>query len=185
MSINQLTPLKINLKSYELSIVDDIIIILKKVHITSQVKFFISMKNNKFYYDTDLEFVLENMFHSYKPSLEFGKIFYMISLINSGMVSWLMSINNNNQKYGHYYYLCIASYLLGYKYKEYISIFQKDLLFNYFVIIYFDIKNSSKEIEINIEFFKKKFNKTFNLLELDDIFIKQLEYFIDSHNFKE
>ena len=170
----QLSPMQITVIKDSLEYIKDLNIAQKHILYFDNI-----IKKNHYYYN-DLENILSEIINRYKPCLELGKFLYLISLINSGIVSWLLSttIWNDTIRYNHYYYLCIACILLGEKYTNLNESFQKDLLFNYFVICSSNIKHYSKNINYNLKRFINLFNDIAIKWHLDSTFNKQLNKYI-------
>lgn len=169
----------------ELAIIKDSLDYLSILPVDKKyIIYFNQIIKESYYFYNDLENILGDIINRYQPCLELGKFLYLMSLVNSSIISWLLaiSIQSDDIRYNHYYYLCIACVLIGEQYSDMNGNFQKDLLFNYLIISFNNIKTYSKNTDYNLNLFMDYFNEISKKWDLDSTFNKQLNKYIIESN---
>lgn len=151
----------------------------------TQFLYFKKIIANQYYDYDELEENLKYIFNDVSPSLELGKFVYLLSLINQGIVSWLIATKTDKfqTQYNVYYYLCLAAAITGQHYSEYNKEMQYDLLFNYLLmIVSYNIKKYSKTINPDFNFLVSTFDELLAQWGLNHVFFEQLKIHIIQHD---
>lgn len=87
----------IKLTSKQVEILGDSMMYLHNMNLAKKhLLFFDTILEKTSYEYEKLEENLEYIINNCKPTIELGKFVYLLSLINAGSVSWLMSIKTKN-----------------------------------------------------------------------------------------
>lgn len=176
--VTKMAKYEIKLTSIDLEILRNSIKYLSQIEGNSKQFYYFKKIIDTGYYNYDeLEENLKYIISEISPSLELGKFVYLISLIDQGIVSWLIAtkIDQFQTPYNVYYYLCLAAALTGQNYHDLNQQMQNDLIFNYLIIVQYNIKKYSKSINPNFDFLIATFSDMLAEWNLNAVFYKQLK----------